>query len=451
MSSLDWPAIFKRPLESNQPTILWWGAGLLLFVVLALGAMLLAPSTSSSAADTSSVPILEVLTEPVKFEDSFSAVYQFVGEIEADRESNLGFERAGRVTRVAVDEGDAVQAGQVVAELDTEQLQSRREELVARREQAAAVLQEMEAGPRKEVIESARAEVEQWKAELSLARANKSRQERLRETNAASNQEWDEARFREQSVAASLASAAAKLAELEAGTRSEQIASQQAIIRQLDSEIHTLDVDIDKSKLKTPYQGTIAKRFIDEGEVVSAGQSVVHILETGRLQARIGVSRDLIRSLEPELTYSLIVGEDEIDAKLRSVSPDRSQRTRTVTALLDLVDPPVTIRCGDLARLDLEQTVAESGAWLPIRALSESHRGLWSCLVAFPLDEKTNDGATHEIERRQIEILYRRTNEAFVRGTIVKGERVITDGTHRIVEGQHVRLSDDKHVASLGQ
>ena len=62
---------------------------------------------------------LPVETRAVTLQDSFTMKRNFSGRVQAKRESVLGFESAGRLARVLVDERAAVEAGQLLAELDT--------------------------------------------------------------------------------------------------------------------------------------------------------------------------------------------------------------------------------------------------------------------------------------------------------------------------------------------
>ena len=63
-----------------------------------------------------------------------------LGQLEQVQGYQLGFELAGQVTSILVDEGDAVAAGQVLATLDTDLLRAQRRELIAAIEQAEAAL-----------------------------------------------------------------------------------------------------------------------------------------------------------------------------------------------------------------------------------------------------------------------------------------------------------------------
>ncbi len=100
-----------------------------------------------------------------------SGEHSVSGTIETD-EVRVAPRYGGRVEKILVAEGDALKGGQVIAELDAAELR-------ARRDQAAAQLAELEAGPRKEEIEAAKHDWEALAAELDQAQADAKRAEEL--------------------------------------------------------------------------------------------------------------------------------------------------------------------------------------------------------------------------------------------------------------------------------
>src|SRR5438128_2431564 len=84
------------------------------------------------------------------------------GTIETD-EVHVASRYGGRVERILAQEGDPLQPGQLIAELDAR-------ELSARRDQAAAQLEELERGPRPAEIAAAKAEWESLVAQADFAR-----------------------------------------------------------------------------------------------------------------------------------------------------------------------------------------------------------------------------------------------------------------------------------------
>ena len=304
------------------------GAFLLLGGVIGRGA------ERAERTEASPVEVLPVSVEAVRLREGYEVERSFVGRVEPSRSSGLGFELGGRLVAVEVDEGDVVRRGNVVARLDTARLEARRAELVARRAQAGAVLDELVAGPRDEVVAAAVAEVAEMEARLRRAGATGRRIAELHRRSAASAQEFDEARYDEEAAAAALDASRARLDELEAGTRAEQVEAQRASVRQLDAEIASVDLDLAKSALKAPFDGTIAERLIDEGEVIEAGRPVVRLLETGRLEVHVGVAADAVGSVAVGEQRTLQINDRPCEAEVASVRPDRRDRTRAVTVRL---------------------------------------------------------------------------------------------------------------------
>ena len=103
-----------------------------------------------------------------------------------------------------------------------------------------------------------------------------------------------------------------------------------------------------------------------------------------------------------------------------------------MTVIFDIPEGQDVV-AGSVARLPLDRPIAEHGMWLPVTALTEASRGLWSVLVASPSDE-----GGHAAQTRLVEIVHSDGSRAFVRGAIDTGELVILDGLHRITPGQPV-------------
>ena len=311
--------------------------------------------------------------------DGYQRDVSFLGLIRAGQRSNIGFEVPGLVMSVPVREGSTVQAGQEIARLDTAQLQSRRDAISA--------------------------DLERVTAELELARLKEERQRDLRDTGAVSREAYDETRLRAKALDAQLKSAAAQL--------------------------RGIDLDLARSILYAPYDGVVAQRMVNEGAVVSIGTPVARIVASGLREAHIGIAVEQAARLTPGQGYSLVFRDETIESTLRSIRPDIDPATLTTTAVFELPSG-VNGLDGEPVALTLSETVAVPGAWLPITALIEGERGLWTVLR---LGEQ--DGSTVAL-REAVEVLHIDDDRAYVRGTLVEGQRVVADGIHRVTPGTPV-------------
>ena len=175
--------------------------------------------------------------------------------------------------------------------------------------------------------------------------------------------------------------------------------------------------------------------------MLAAGEPVARLLETTRLEVRVGVATADAHAISIGSEQVILVAGRRIRAQVRSVLPERGRETRAVDVILVLAEETRGLRDGDLAELSLRSSVTATGVWLPIGALSEGTRGLWSCFVVEPLAPNERfQTATHRLARRHLEVLHEQSDRVFVRGTLREGERVVVGDTQRLVVGQDVQI-----------
>ncbi len=421
----------RTPVISKLPLKRWQLFSLLPLVLLPVGAIATHRLRASAASEPTLPQAIPVETLTVQAVDGYEVHRNYSGELVAGRSSELGFELGGTVVEIWVDEGDTVLAGETLARLDNRSLQSQRQQLVAQRDQAMAQLQELQAGPRSQDIASARAAVADLQHQVDLARLQETRRQSLYNEGAISREDFDQQSFQTASLESRLQQAQSQLDELLAGTRSEQIEAQAAVVRHLEAAIASIEIDLSKSVLTAPFDGRISQRWIDEGTVVSGGQALVSLVEGNTLEARVGVPIDVADDLPIGSSQSVVVGDRTIPALLTAQLPEVDPTSRTVTLVLTL-QTDGSIPVGQTVQLSVREIQAAEGFWLPSTALIPAEQGLWSVYVV-------NVQADQDIvARRDVEVLHTDGDRVLVRGTLQDGDRAITTGTHRIVPGQTV-------------
>jgi multidrug efflux pump subunit AcrA (membrane-fusion protein) len=412
---------------------------LLFLMGLGLGWQLPALLASDSRAATRRQPrLLPVETMMLDALSSYRTARAYTGQVTARRSSDLGFERSGKLVAIAVDEGAKIPQGTPLATLDTQALLTTQQQLQAQRAQAAAQLAELLAGPRRETIAAAQAQLHEQRAELALAEQRRQRREHLWSKGLASREEFDAADADFKAWTARLNAAQRRLDALLSGTRPEQITAQQALVVQYEAQLAAVALDLQKSVLKAPFAGTIAVRLADEGTVVSEGQSILRLIEDTHLEVRVGVPPNVAATLSVGEEHQLQIGDEHHRAHLTALLPELDTATRTVIAVFTLPSPPAPgVIAGQVARLSLHETVPTAGFWLPMTALARGERGLWSCYALVPVSDDPALG--FRAEQRSVEVLHTDNSQVFVRGLLQSGEQVIKNGIHRIVAGQHVQ------------
>jgi HlyD family secretion protein len=265
------------------------------------------------------------------------------GFIEAD-EIRLGSRVGGRVQKIWIEEGQAVKAGQPLVDLAPFDLLEQKSQAAAladareadlaklvagfrpeevaqakaKRDELAARLAVLVAGPRKETVDAARARVDQAKADEVFAQASFDRVKRLVDQKVAADEDLDKAR---QVLDMSMAAGAmrrAELAELDAGTRQEDIAVARAQLEEAEqawqlqkngprqedilsakaaaaaarAALQVVEAQLAELKITAPVDGVIEAFDLRPGDLVAPNAPAMSMLDPGKLWVRAFLPED---------------------------------------------------------------------------------------------------------------------------------------------------------------
>ena len=238
------------------------------------------------------------------------------GRIEAT-DYDVATKRPGRLADVAVQEGDVVERGQVLARIDTADLDAQRR------------ASEAELAKAREAREVAVATVAQRKTEADLARAELRRARGLFDKQVASQQTLDQARSRSEAADAALRAA------------SKSVDAAEASVASAAANVARIQVDIDDNTLTAPVQGRVLYRLAERGEVLGAGGKVVTLidltevfmtiflptLEAGRV--RVGSEARVVLDAAPQFvipaTVSFVAPEAQFTPKSVETRTEREK------------------------------------------------------------------------------------------------------------------------------
>ncbi|MEM9268828.1 MAG: efflux RND transporter periplasmic adaptor subunit, partial [Pseudomonadota bacterium] len=310
-------------------------------------------------------------------EEGFEIARAIVGQVEPRKTASISFELAGQLDQIAVDEGESVSAGQVIATQDTDLLEAEKTRALASRDAT--------------------------QAQLDFALQTVERSSALSARGFASQERLDQA----------------------VATRDELTSR----IAEIDANLRSIDIQLEKSVLTAPFDGQITRRMVDGGEALSPGQMVVELVETGVPQLRVGLPLTLTEEALSQV--SVLVDGVTFPATLASVRPDIDPVTRTRTALFDVTSQTPLV-FGQTATLQLQVTVDQPGVWMPLRSLKEGARGQWTILV---VDEQ------NVVRTATVEVLHTQSDRVFVQGSFPSGTRLILEGPQRVAPGQQVAIT----------
>ncbi len=204
------------------------------------------------------------------------------GRIEAT-EIDISCKLAGRVEQILVQEGDFVEAGQLLAVMQSDVLQAQLDEAKAQLQQAKS--DEIKARAQVALKESdkvaAEAVVREKASELDATERRLARSSVLSQSGAVGVQEFDDDETRMHGAKAALASAQAQVIVAEAGIAAAEADAAGALsnIKAAEATVARIAADIDDCQLTAPRSGRIQYRIAQEGEVLPAGGKLLNLVD----------------------------------------------------------------------------------------------------------------------------------------------------------------------------
>lgn len=281
-----------------------------------------------------------------------------IGTVEARRSFLIGPTVAGRVRAVGVDVGDAVKAGQLLAEMDPVDLDERATALDASIARAGSA------------IASAEAQRRDALARRELAAVNARRYADLAAQNFISAGAL-EARLQEQASADAAVSAAE--ANLAAARQDQQrLVAERAGLRQQRANV----------KLQAPMDGVVISRDAEPGSTVVAGQAVLRLIEPSSLWVKVRLDQGRSAGLAVGLPAQIVLRSNPghvVPGKVARVEAVSDSVTEERVAQVSFEQVPAALSLGELAEVTLALPATTQAVTLPNAAIrqQQGRPGVW--------------------------------------------------------------------------
>ncbi len=302
-----------------------------------------------------------VQVEAIEHRD-LEAVVSASGKIQPKRSVNISADTIGRVTRLAVEEGEQVEAGQFLLQIDPEL--------------HASAVQRGEAGlnAARESVNETRVSVEAARAYLDLAQQNARRKRELFQDELVPRELLDQA---ESEV---------KVRESELKARETEVLAQEQRLKQEVANLRSARYTLSKVTIEAPMDGLITRLNIEEGETVLVGtmnnpgtvlitvadmsviQAELEVDETDIVDVRIGQPAEVVIDAFPDQEFKGIVTKIGSSA-MQAVSATTQQATNFAVEVI-LEDEIPGARPGFSTTADITTATRVQALAVPIQALT---------------------------------------------------------------------------------
>ncbi|SCM83336.1 Efflux transporter, RND family, MFP subunit [uncultured Sporomusa sp.] len=328
---------------------------------------------------------IPVVRTAVVSNSGVSQRYTYSGEVRGRYESQLAFQVNGKIITRNVQLGSTVQAGDVLLQID-----------------AKDVVQ---------TVNNYSAQVDSAESQLQLAASNLNRYRELLEGGAISQSQYDQYLN------------AYKVA--------------MAGVRQTQSQYTQGANQLDYTLLKADKPGVVSGISAEIGQVVSAGQVIVTVVQDGEREVEISVPENRIEELRKteKMQVSFWALPDvAAEGRIREISPIADQTTRTFKVRISLINPPPAIKLGMTATVAVAGNTDQPAINIPVAAVYQTGNSTPAVWVV--------TGGT--ITLRSIQTgYYGRDNTVQVLNGLHQGERIVIAGVHKLTEGQQVSIGGE--------
>ena len=274
-----------------------------------------------NAAIAVGISLLALTTTACQEQDQVS----MVGTLERDR-IELKVESSEPVTAIHARDGQAVRTGDLVLEQDPARAQARYEQQAALHHQAKARLAELRRGPRQEAIRETRARLAAAQALTDNAQADLKRAQEIFDQGLSNQAALDQAESQWKSSRAEQAAVLEVLDAQMTGTTTEELDQAEAAVAAAEALLNQAKLDLQRTRVLAPANGTIDKLLFQVGERPAAGSTIAVLLDDSRVYARIYVPEYLRATVQPGEKVSVRIDgvAEPMPGTVRWVSTDAS-------------------------------------------------------------------------------------------------------------------------------
>ncbi|WP_339494459.1 efflux RND transporter periplasmic adaptor subunit [Pseudomonas sp. RA_105y_Pfl2_P56] len=338
---------------------------------------LLSACGQEEAAPVTVRPAMVVQPEP-----SAQTMESYPGEVRARYEPDLAFRIGGKVSRRLVEEGQRVKADQPLAELDPQDVRLQ--------------------------LEATRAQVSAAEANLTLVRAERDRYKTLMDRQMVSRSAYDNAE--------------------------NLYRSGEARLKQIKAQFNVSTNQASYAVLRAPQDGVVAKRSVEVGQVVAAGQTVFTLAADGEREVLISLPEQSFGRFKvgQPVTVELWTQQNQRFAgQIRELSPSADPKSRTFAARISFTSGKVPAELGQSARVFV-QSANTASLSVPLSALTAENGATYVWVVS----------ANNTLKKTPVRVGPFGEKTVPVLEGLNASDWVVAAGVHVLLEGQQVRPVD---------
>ena len=199
------------------------------------------------------------------------------------------------------------------------------------------------------------------------------------------------------------------------------------------AQVDLYSVKLEQTYIRAPFDGYIQNRFLDSGTVISPGVPILEIIDSSFVEAHVSVPANVIEGLMVGESYSFLIGMEIFPATLKRYTKMSGQGSDNRLCIFEF---NTFISPGSVSYLQLRQKKIKTGAWVPLKSLSQGTQGLWNL---YTVSKDNNE--QYKVAKEIVELIHVEGDNAYISGTISTGDMVVSGGAEKVIENEILKAN----------
>jgi multidrug efflux pump subunit AcrA (membrane-fusion protein) len=351
------------------------------------------------------------------------------------------------VKRFLVQRGSPVKKGQLLAELENTDLTAAAESSKGDFEQAEATYVTTVGAGLPQQLQKAELDAAAAKSAFDAQQRIYDSRKELLQQGAIPKRDVDAAEVALAQARSQSEQAQKQLADLQRLGKEQLLKSAQGSRLSAEGKYRSAEALLSYSQIKSPIDGVVTDRPLYEGDLATANQPMLTVMNLSRLIAKAHIPQAAAASLRVGNPAELkVAGLDEsVKAMVTLVSPALDPGSTTIEVWVEARKPNPAVRPGMTVAVTMVSKTAKDAIVVPAEAVFKTDEGANYVLVA---------GSDEKAHQKKVQVGIRSTDQAQVLSGINEGDPVITSGGYALPDGTQIKVekpgAEDKESADKG-
>ena len=413
-------------------------SSLALLVILLIVVVVWRRKTATAAEETTT-PVVSVKVAKAE-KDAIAAQIVAVGTIWPQEKSDVGVKISAQIKKMALLKNKVVRAGEVIAVLESRDLQAQRAEAVAALNQERANERSVTTGTIPQTNAQDQKALRDARAKVTTARATFERRQVLYEKGGISKKDLEASQFDLTTAENELRLAEQTITLRATSLNPNDRALAAARVAQAQQHLATLDAQLSYATIRSPITGIVTDQFQYEGEFASAGGKLVTIADISQVIIKAPFADTVVSELkvgDPATVLPTDTSSEEMKGRITLLSRSSDPTNRTVEVWVTLANGAGKLRANGAAQVTISANSKTDAVVVPTSAVtldaSNANEGTVMVVDAASVAHET-----------KVTVGIRTNDKMEITSGLQGGETVVIEGNFSLADGTKVEVARDE-------